>query len=57
MSDAFALASMNVEKLLGVDTETSSMRDLVVTKGGGLLDIEAKVVGIISPLRGQVELF
>ncbi|KAL5494800.1 hypothetical protein ACEPAI_262 [Sanghuangporus weigelae] len=56
-SDALAIASTNVERLLGVEVETSSQRDLVVTKGGGLLNIEAKVVGIISPRRGQVELF
>ncbi|KAL5519409.1 hypothetical protein ACEPAH_1092 [Sanghuangporus vaninii] len=56
-SDALAIASTNVERLLGVDVDTSSQRDLVVTKGGGLINIEAKVVGIISPRRGQVELF
>ncbi|KAL5535942.1 hypothetical protein ACEPAF_4036 [Sanghuangporus sanghuang] len=56
-SDALAIASTNVERLLGVDVDTSSQRDLVVTKGGGLLNIEAKVVGIISPRRGQIELF
>lgn len=31
--------------------------DLVVTMGGDLLDIESKVVGIVSSRRKQVELF
>ncbi|EJC98798.1 composite domain of metallo-dependent hydrolase [Fomitiporia mediterranea MF3/22] len=55
-SEAIALASTNVERLLGAAVNSESQRDLVVTKGGDLLDIEAKVVGIISPQRGQVEL-
>ena len=56
-TDAIALASTNTEKLLGVDPETARLGDLVATEGGDMLDIQSKVVGVISPRRGQVELF
>ncbi|KAI5114985.1 hypothetical protein M0805_004423, partial [Coniferiporia weirii] len=55
-SEAIALASTNTERLLGVDLVTSLQGDLVATEGGDLLDIQSKVVGIISSRRGQVEL-
>jgi hypothetical protein len=55
------LASTNVEKLLGVmvvdaENERESHGDLVATAGGGLMDLESKVVGIILPRRGAVDL-
>lgn len=50
-AQALALASTNLEKLLGA----SAQGDLVVTRGGTILDFEAKVVGIISPRRGLFE--
>lgn len=52
-SDAFALASVNLERLLGVQ---NPITDLVAVKGGTLLDFEGKVVGVISPQRGVVDL-
>ena len=52
---ALALASVNLEKLLGVKPSGSSS-DLVATRGGTVLDFEAKVIGIISPRRGLVDL-
>jgi hypothetical protein len=52
---ALALGSVNLEKLLGVPPSRSS-GDLVVTRGGTLLDFEAKVIGIIAPRRGFVDL-
>ncbi|THH10380.1 hypothetical protein EW145_g1372 [Phellinidium pouzarii] len=55
-SEAIALASTNVERLLGVDSKTALLGDLVATEGGDLLDIESKVVGVISPRRAQVDL-
>ncbi|KAI5115486.1 hypothetical protein M0805_007780 [Coniferiporia weirii] len=55
-SEAIALASTNTERLLGVDLVTSLQGDLVATEGGDLLDIQSKVVGIISSRRAQVEL-
>jgi hypothetical protein len=51
--DTLALASVNLEILLDVKTVND---DLVATKGGSLLDLEGKVVAIISPSRGVVDL-
>lgn len=53
--DALALASTNVERLMGV-TEHSQNTDLVATRGGHLLSFESKVVAILSPRRGLVDL-
>ncbi|PBK90230.1 carbohydrate esterase family 9 protein [Armillaria gallica] len=53
-SDALALASVNLEVLLGVDNEDY---DLVATTFGTLLDFESKVVGVVSSRRGVVDLF
>ena len=52
-SDALALASVNLEKLLGVKA-SGVQGDLVVTRGGDLLDF-SKVVAVISPRRGVVD--
>ncbi|KAI0653864.1 carbohydrate esterase family 9 protein [Cubamyces menziesii] len=51
---ALALASTNVEKLLGVETE-GSQNDLVATLGGDLLSF-SKVVAVISPRREVVDI-
>ncbi|KAH8119709.1 composite domain of metallo-dependent hydrolase [Phellopilus nigrolimitatus] len=55
-SEAFALASTNTERLLGINSETALQSDMVATQGGDLLEIGSKVVGIISPRRARVEL-
>lgn len=55
-SQALAIASTNIEKLLGIAPETALLNDLVVTHGGDLFDMESKVIGVVSPLRNQVEL-
>ncbi|KAI8973081.1 carbohydrate esterase family 9 protein [Trametes punicea] len=52
-ADALALASTNVETLLGVKAD-EVQGDLVATQGGDLLDF-SKVVAIISPRRGVVD--
>ncbi|TFK54416.1 composite domain of metallo-dependent hydrolase [Heliocybe sulcata] len=54
-SEAIELTSVNVEKLLGVAV-SPALSDLVATSGGDLLDFSSKVVGIISPRRGVVDL-
>ncbi|KZT28940.1 carbohydrate esterase family 9 protein [Neolentinus lepideus HHB14362 ss-1] len=54
-SEAIALASVNVEQLLGVAI-SPAQSDLVATSGGDLLDFSSKVVGVISPRRGVVDL-
>ncbi|PPQ79032.1 hypothetical protein CVT25_002341 [Psilocybe cyanescens] len=51
--DAIAVASTNLERLLGVRSHDS---DLVAVRQGTLLDFEGKVVGIISPRREVVDL-
>ena len=53
-ADALALASANLEKLLGVKAD-SLQGDLVVTRGGDLLEF-SKVVAVISPRRGVVDI-
>ena len=54
-AEALALASVNLEKLLGVEPD-HSRNDLVATRGGTLLDFQSRVVGLISPRRGVVDL-
>lgn len=55
---ALALASTNLEVLLGGDVEGAwRTPDLVATQGGDLFSFESKVVGILSPKRGSVDLF
>jgi len=54
-SDAHAMASSNIEKLLGVEADPA-WGDIVVTQGGDLLSFEGKVVAVISPRRGVVDL-
>ena len=54
------MGSINIEKLLGsvdIPDERGWHGELVATAGGGLMDLESKVVGIVSPKRGRVELF
>lgn len=51
--DAIALATVNLEKLLGVHENHD---DLVATMGGSLLDLSSKVTAIISPGRGLVDI-
>ena len=55
-AEAIALASSNLEKLLGLKSGTVTS-DLVATTGGTVLDFESKVVGIVSAKRGVVDLF
>ncbi|PSR81151.1 hypothetical protein PHLCEN_2v6486 [Hermanssonia centrifuga] len=52
--EVLALASVNLQQLLGV---RSFETDLVASKGGDLLDFDSKVVAVISPRRGVVDLF
>ncbi|EJD04405.1 composite domain of metallo-dependent hydrolase [Fomitiporia mediterranea MF3/22] len=59
-TQALALASTNLEKLLGLDINDNSNNidaDLVATESGDLFDFEGKVVGVINPRKGVVDLF
>ncbi|KAH7876489.1 carbohydrate esterase family 9 protein [Lentinula edodes] len=53
---AIALASSNLEKLLGLASGTVSS-NLIATTGGTILDFESKVVAVASAKRGVVDLF
>ncbi|KLO20165.1 composite domain of metallo-dependent hydrolase [Schizopora paradoxa] len=55
-SEAIAIASSNVEKLLGISPDIAQDGDFVVTSGADLFDLQSKVVAVISPRREQVEL-
>ncbi|KAH7908470.1 hypothetical protein BJ138DRAFT_352435 [Hygrophoropsis aurantiaca] len=54
-SDALAMASSNIEQLLGVQSDPA-YGDLVATSGGELLSFEGKVVAVISSRRGSVDI-
>ena len=54
-TDALALASVNLETLLGIKID-NIQGDLVATSGGDLLEF-SKGVGVISPRRGVVDVF
>jgi hypothetical protein len=54
--EALALGSTNVQKLLGADVEAEE-QDLVATRGGDLLTMQAKVVAHVSPRQSKVMLF
>ena len=54
-AQAIALVSPNVEKLLGIERDPDET-ELVVTTGGDLLEY-SKVIAVISPSRGVVDIF
>ncbi|KAJ6607174.1 hypothetical protein B0H10DRAFT_2073018 [Mycena sp. CBHHK59/15] len=53
---AIALSSTNLEMALGLERSTED-EELVVFQGGGMFDLESKVVGAVSGKREVVELF
>jgi len=53
--DALAMATVNIERLLGVESG-SAQDDVLAVRGGSLLDFSGKVVGIFSSRRGTVDL-
>ncbi|KAJ3809316.1 carbohydrate esterase family 9 protein [Lentinula aff. lateritia] len=53
---AIALASSNLEKLLGLASGIVSS-NLIATTGGTVLDFESKVIAVASAKRGVVDLF
>jgi len=55
-SQAYALASTNLDKLLGIKHDSEDA-DLVAFEGGNLFDLSSKVVAVVSPQRGLVDLF
>ena len=53
---AYALASTNLDKLLGIEHDNEDA-DLVAIEGGSLFDLSSKVAAVVSPQRGLVDLF
>lgn len=51
-TDAIALASSNLEKLLGLETQ----HDLVAYEGEDALSLSSRPVAVLSPARAFVEL-
>ncbi|EMD40496.1 hypothetical protein CERSUDRAFT_130402 [Gelatoporia subvermispora B] len=56
LREAHALASANLEELLGVDDEIGLEGDLVAYDGGGTFDLSSKAVAIIVPVQKHVEI-
>ena len=57
-NEALALASTNLERLLGLEENTSDyLADLVAYEGGDIFDFSSKAVGVLSPRKGVVDLF
>ncbi|KAF8812241.1 composite domain of metallo-dependent hydrolase [Phlegmacium glaucopus] len=54
---AYALVTRDLESLLGIRGIDEDSADLVAFDGGSMFDLSSKVVGVISTLRGFVELF
>ncbi|KAJ7129499.1 carbohydrate esterase family 9 protein [Mycena epipterygia] len=55
-AEAYALASSNLQELLGVTTD-HEIGDLVAYAGGSLFEGSSKVAAVISAQRGQVDVF
>jgi hypothetical protein len=53
---AIALSTTNLEKALGLNRD-GLVEELVAYYGGGILDLESKVIGVVSATREIVELF
>ncbi|TFK25671.1 amidohydrolase [Coprinopsis marcescibilis] len=51
--EIIAIGSSNIEKLLGVERDPDSV-ELVVTRGGDILDTHSRVAAVISPQRGAI---
>ncbi len=53
-ADAYSLASKNLENLLGL---RANNEDLVVYSGGHAFELSSKVVAVVSPQLGFVDIF
>jgi hypothetical protein len=54
---ALALVTTNLERALGFPRRWGHLRDIVIYRGGGVFDVESKVVGVLSPNRRVLETF
>ena len=55
-SEALALVSTNIEKLLGISS-SSAHADIVAYRGGSVFDFSSRPIAVISPSQGIVELW
>lgn len=53
---AYALATTNLDKLLGIVNLSDDAADLVAYQGGSVFDLSSKVVAVLSAERGSVDL-
>ncbi|KAI0340770.1 hypothetical protein BDW22DRAFT_1359586 [Trametopsis cervina] len=53
----YNLITNNLEKLMGVEGYFGDEGELVIYEGGDVFNMTSKVVGVVSPRRGLVELF
>jgi hypothetical protein len=54
--DVYELASTNLENLMGLKGVDDDMADLVAYDGGSAFDLSSKVVAVLCPMRGVVDL-
>ncbi|KAJ7494939.1 hypothetical protein FB451DRAFT_1163676 [Mycena latifolia] len=54
---AYALCTTNLHKALGLQRHAREVDEFVLFDGGGIFDMESKVVGIASARKATVELF
>ncbi|KAJ4478297.1 hypothetical protein J3R30DRAFT_3890154, partial [Lentinula aciculospora] len=54
--EIYGLATTNLERLLGVKGINPESADLVAFDGGSVFNLSSKVVAILSPQRGQVDM-
>lgn len=55
-ADALSLVTTNLDKIFGLGKDEDE-DDLVAYEGGDLFSLESKVVAVISPRDGHVEIF
>ncbi len=55
--EAYALATTNLEHMLGVKGIPPEVADLVAFDGGSAFNLSGKVVAVLSPQRESVEIF
>lgn len=55
-ADLLAMATTKLEALLGLQVNEAD-REMVAYSGGDVFSLESKVVAVIAPLQGRVDLF
>jgi hypothetical protein len=55
--EALALLSTNLDKIFDLYDDQGEDDELVAYEGGDMFSMESKVIGIVSPRSGHVEIF